>query len=50
VYQQPASGPAALVRCPHCGAPHANAGFDELIFFTCNHCGNFVEVKAPKVN
>jgi hypothetical protein len=39
------------VRCPHCGSPNANAGlFDELLAFTCNHCGCFVEVKAPKAN
>jgi len=48
VFLSPRTG--AQVRCPHCGAPHANpGGFDELIAFNCVHCGNFVQVEAPKV-
>jgi hypothetical protein len=38
LFQPPQTG--AQVRCPHCGAPHANpGGFDELIAFTCLRCG-----------
>jgi hypothetical protein len=39
----------ARVTCPHCGAPHAAPEFDELLAFTCAHCGNFVEVERPKI-
>lgn len=39
----------AMAVCPHCGAPHASPGLDELIAFTCPRCGNFVEVEPPKV-
>ena len=39
----------AQVRCPHCGAPHASpVAFDQLMAFTCHHCGAAVEV-PPKV-
>jgi len=48
IFRPPRTG--LQVRCPHCGSPNATSLFDELIFFTCNHCGNFVEVKAPKIN
>ena len=49
IFRPPRTG--QQVRCPHCGSPNANAGlFDELLAFTCNHCGRFVEVEAPKVN
>src|SRR5262249_44681491 len=37
VFRPPRTG--FEVRCPHCGAPHATSLFDELIFFTCTHCG-----------
>jgi hypothetical protein len=40
----------AQAICPHCGAPHASPGLDELIAFTCPRCGNFVEVKPPKLH
>jgi hypothetical protein len=45
------SPPHARARaiCPHCGAPHASPGLDELIAFTCPRCGNFVEVEPPKI-
>ena len=41
----------AQVRCPHCGAPHASpVAFDQLIAFTCHHCGAAVEVPPPNVH
>ena len=40
----------ATVICPHCGAPNAGPGFDELMIFYCARCGNSVEVKEPKIN
>ena len=39
----------AMAICPHCGAPHASPGLDELIAFACPRCGNFVEVEPPKI-
>jgi hypothetical protein len=39
----------ARVKCPHCGAPNAVTGMEELFAFVCSHCGNSVEVKSPKV-
>lgn len=40
----------AQVRCPRCGAPHASPiAFDQLLAFTCLHCGAAVEVSPPKV-
>jgi predicted RNA-binding Zn-ribbon protein involved in translation (DUF1610 family) len=47
LFRPPRNG--AMAVCPHCGAPHASPGPDELIAFTCPRCGNFVEVKPPKV-
>lgn len=47
VFYSPRSGARAL--CPHCGAPHASPGLDELIVFTCPRCGNFVKVEPPKI-
>jgi transcription elongation factor Elf1 len=37
------------VNCPHCGAPNAVTGMEELLAFVCSHCGNSVEVESPKV-
>ena len=48
VFRHPWTG--QQVRCPHCGSPNANPGFDDLLAFTCNHCGRFVVVEPPKVN
>ena len=39
----------ARVNCPHCGAPNAVTGMEELHAFVCSNCGNSVEVKSPKV-
>ena len=48
LFQPPKIG--AEVRCPHCGSPNASrVAFDELIAFTCNHCGAAVRVEPPKV-
>ena len=40
----------AQVRCPHCGAPNATPGMDEVQWFYCARCGNSVQVDEPKVN
>jgi hypothetical protein len=48
VFRPPWTG--QKVRCPHCGGPNANPGFDELIAFTCTHCGYFVKVESPEVS
>jgi hypothetical protein len=40
----------AQVRCPHCGAPNAAPGMDEVHWFYCARCGNSVEVEEPKPN
>jgi predicted RNA-binding Zn-ribbon protein involved in translation (DUF1610 family) len=47
VFFPPRTG--ARVFCPHCGAPHASPGLDELIAFHCPRCGNFVKVEPPKI-
>ena len=47
VFCPPRTGARAV--CPHCGAPHASPGLDELIAFHCPRCGNFVEVEPPKL-
>ena len=48
LFQPPKIG--AQVRCPHCGSPHASpVAFDQLLAYTCEHCGQFVEVLPPKV-
>jgi predicted RNA-binding Zn-ribbon protein involved in translation (DUF1610 family) len=47
IFSPPRIGAQAI--CPHCGAPHASPGLDELIAFHCPRCGNFVEVQPPKV-
>jgi hypothetical protein len=48
LFQPPRIG--AQVRCPHCGSPHASpVAFDQLLVFTCQHCGAAVEVPPPKV-
>jgi hypothetical protein len=39
----------ATVTCPHCGAPNASPGFDQLMIFYCARCGNSVEVHQPPV-
>jgi hypothetical protein len=38
----------ATVTCPHCGAPNASAGFDEVMIFYCARCRNSVEAKEPR--
>ena len=40
----------AQVFCPHCGAPNAAPGMDEVFIFYCSRCGNSVKVPEPKVN
>jgi len=48
LFQTPRIG--AQVRCPYCGAPHASpVASDQLLAFTCHHCGAAVEVPPPKV-
>jgi hypothetical protein len=48
LFQRPKTG--VCVFCPHCGTPHAAPpGMDELIRFSCSHCGNTVDVKPPTV-
>lgn len=48
IFQPPKTG--AQVRCPYCGSPHASpVAFDQLLAYTCEHCGQFVEVLPPKV-
>src|SRR5579872_2522163 len=47
VFRTPSVG--ASVTCPHCGAPNASRGFDELFIFVCDHCGQSVEVQQPKI-
>jgi DNA-directed RNA polymerase subunit RPC12/RpoP len=47
LFQPPRIG--AQVRCPHCRSPHASPiAFDQLLAYTCEHCGKFVEVLQPK--
>jgi hypothetical protein len=48
IFSPPRSG--AQVRCPHCGAPNAAPGMEQVSFFYCARCGNSVEVDEPKVN
>jgi hypothetical protein len=48
LFSFPRRGAQAI--CPHCGAPHASLGLDELFAFTCPPCGNFVEVEPPKLH
>ena len=43
----PRTGARAI--CPHCGAPHAAPGIDELMWFVCPRCGNSVQVEPPKI-
>ena len=38
---------AARPVCPHCGQQNVFTGFDKMIFFTCEHCGQPVKV-APE--
>lgn len=49
LFQPPRIG--AQVRCPHCRSPHASpVAFDQLLAYTCEHCGQFVEVPPPKTH
>jgi hypothetical protein len=36
------------MNCPHCGAPTAVTGMEELFAFVCSHCGNSVEMESPR--
>jgi hypothetical protein len=40
----------ASAICPHCGAPNATPGMEELFAFVCRRCGNPVKVEPPKIN
>jgi hypothetical protein len=40
---------SASAICPHCGAPNATPGMEELLAFVCRRCGNSVQVKPPPV-
>ena len=47
LFRPPIAG--AQVRCPHCGAPNAAPpGMEELIAFTCLHCGKGVKLPPVK--
>jgi DNA-directed RNA polymerase subunit RPC12/RpoP len=49
IFRPPING--AQVRCPDCGAPHAAPpGMEELIAFTCMHCGKGVKLLSPRVS
>jgi len=48
IFRPPRVG--AQVFCPHCGAPTAAPGMDEVFFFYCARCGNSVQVEEPKIN
>jgi DNA-directed RNA polymerase subunit RPC12/RpoP len=48
IFSPPRTG--TRVICPHCGAPNAAPGMDEVFFFYCARCGNSVKVPEPKVN
>ena len=49
LFRPPIAG--AQVRCPDCGAPHAAPpGMEELIAFTCLHCGKGVKLPPPSVS
>jgi hypothetical protein len=49
LFRSPIAG--AQVRCPHCGAPNAAPpGMEELIAFTCLHCGKGVRLSTPSVS
>ena len=34
-------------RCPHCGALHTFPGFDQMLAYTCEECGEPVQMKEP---
>ena len=40
----------ATAICPHCGAPNAMPGADQLLAFVCRRCGSGVTVGPPTVN
>ena len=46
LFKPPSIG--AMAICPHCGAPNASM-MDELIVYTCRHCGQTMEGDPPKV-
>ena len=49
LFRPPTSG--AQVRCPRCDAPNAAPpGMEELIAFTCLHCGKRVKLPPPSVS
>ena len=49
LFQPPKIGAQSQVPT-NCGAPHASpVAFDQLMAFTCHHCGAAVEVPPPKV-
>ena len=42
---QSAKSPRSAI-CPHCGAPNATPGMEELLAFVCRRCGKPVKVKV----
>ncbi len=48
LFRPPAIG--AIIRCPHCDAPHASPGGMDLLAFVCWHCGQGVKVPEAKIH